>query len=369
MFWKIKPDTQDILTRIKGLIPVDSKPEIILQNGHVLLTLNVDPAMLRSEMNALENNVKQAMEKIRGVKSARVVLTAEKEASADNNTDARPKPDTQRAIAPFVKHIIAVASGKGGVGKSTVAANLAVAMALQGLRVGLLDADIYGPSVPILLGVRRSKPEQVDNYLVPVQAHGIQMMSMGFLVDEESPMVWRGPMVQSALLQMLRDVHWGTQENPLDVLVLDMPPGTGDTQLTIAQKVKLSGAIIVSTPQDVALLDTVKGVNMFQKVAVPILGIIQNMSQFCCPNCGHQSSIFGQDGAHKRADELGVRFLGDIPLDIALREASDQGIPAAAQQDHPVAETFMSIAKNIWQLLDANTNQTKAAPVIVIEEA
>lgn len=376
MFWKKKPQRQDIFTRIAPVIPQDVQVDIIEQDGHVLVTLTIDPTMARDAMHALETEVKQSVQEIKNVKSVQVVLTAEKipEKKTEQKTEQKNtfNPDVHdivsRDIAANVKHIIAVASGKGGVGKSTVAANLAVALAKNGLKVGLLDADIYGPSVPTLLGARHAKPEQHDDYLVPLEAHGIKIMSMGFLVDEEAPMVWRGPMVQSALVQMLRDVRWGTVDEPLDVLVLDMPPGTGDTQLTIAQKIKLSGAVIVSTPQDIALLDTVKGVNMFVKVAVPVLGIIQNMSIFCCPECGHQEHIFGHDGARKRAEELNIRFLGDIPLDMALRETSDQGVPAAAQDNHPMAQLFIGMAKNIYGLLQEKSGLQKPAPIITFDE-
>jgi ATP-binding protein involved in chromosome partitioning len=253
-----------------------------------------------------------------------------------------------------------VASGKGGVGKSTVAANLAVALSQQGLKVGLLDADVYGPSVPMLMGVRDHKPQQTDDHVIPVDAHGIKLMSMGFLVAEETAMIWRGPMVQSALMQMLRDVQWG----PLDILVIDMPPGTGDTQLTIAQRVPLSGAVIVSTPQDIALLDAVKAVQMFQKLAVPILGIIENMSIFCCPHCGKTTPIFGHDGAKLRARELGVNVLGDIPLDAEIRKVSDEGRPVVLDPSQHAAGAFKSIAVNVVNELGKNA---KSAPKIIFE--
>jgi ATP-binding protein involved in chromosome partitioning len=216
----------------------------------------------------------------------------------------------------------------------------------------------------MLLGLRTQKPEQENDYLIPLDAFGLKVMSMGFMVAEEAPMVWRGPMVQSALLQMLRDVQWGE----LDVLVIDMPPGTGDTQLTIAQRVKLAGAVIVSTPQDVALIDTVKGVHMFQKVAVPILGIIENMSYFCCPECGKQSDIFGTHGARDRAAELKVDFLGGIPIDIALRQASDEGRPLVLQPDHPITKAFADISIKVMQRLNGR-HGSKPAPLIVIESA
>ena len=242
---------------------------------------------------------------------------------------------------PGVSHILAVASGKGGVGKSTVAVNLALALPRHGLQVGMLDADIYGPSLPRMLGIT-GKPEATpDKRLMPMERYGIKAMSMGFIVAEDTPMIWRGPMVIGALEQMLRDVDWGE----LDVLVVDMPPGTGDAQLTMAQRVPLAGAVIVSTPQDIALIDARKGLNMFRKVDVPVLGIVENMSYFICPNCGHESHIFGHGGARREAEKLGTDFLGEVPLHIAIRETSDAGTPIVVEQpDSPQAQAFKRIA-------------------------
>ena len=364
MFWNRRPNQQDILTKLRDLIGDKdgvTVSSIVIQKNHVLVTWEIDPD-LQVEFQALAKEAQVLLQTIKHVASVQVILTAEK--SPAEKPAIRIKPE-QRAIAPHVRHIIAVASGKGGVGKSTVAANLAVALQLQGLNIGLLDADVYGPSVPMLLGVRQSKPDNKDDYLHPVEAHGINLMSMGFMVDEAAPMVWRGPMVQSALLQMLRDVKWGSAEQPLDILLIDMPPGTGDTQLTIAQKVKLSGAVIVSTPQDVALLDTVKGVHMFQKVSVPILGIIENMSVFCCPACGATTPIFGAHGARQRAGELNVPFLGEIPLMLAIREASDAGRPVVLDDMQPAAAIFKQIA---WEIKEkCFGGQSKPAPRILIE--
>jgi len=264
---------------------------------------------------------------------------------------------------PDVRHIIAVASGKGGVGKSTCAVNLAVALAANGLKTGLLDADIYGPSIPRLLALKGKPQVTDDKKIVPMERYGLKAMSMGFLVGEDTPTIWRGPMVQGALQQMLRDVLWGT----LDVLVVDMPPGTGDAQLTMAQQVALSGAVIVSTPQDIALIDARKGLAMFRRVDVPILGIIENMSYFLCPHCGERSEIFGHGGARAEAERLGAPFLGEIPLDIALRETSDSGAPiTASQPEHPAAKIYRGMAEEIWRRLDAE-NSTPAAPRIVME--
>jgi ATP-binding protein involved in chromosome partitioning len=263
---------------------------------------------------------------------------------------------------PGVKAIIAVASGKGGVGKSTTAANLAVALAVNGHQVGLLDADIYGPSMPRMLGIS-GKPQSRDGrVLEPMVNHGIKCMSIGFLVAEDTPMIWRGPMVMSALQQMLRDVNWGV----LDILVVDLPPGTGDAQLTMAQQVPLSGAIIVSTPQDIALLDARKGLAMFQKVDVPVLGIIENMSYFLCPHCGERSDIFSHGGARREAERLAVEFLGEVPLDMAIRKTSDEGNPiVVADPASPHAAIYRAMAARIAEKLGGGP--TRQAPRIIVE--
>ena len=265
---------------------------------------------------------------------------------------AQGKPTPQKLVTlENVRFVIAVASGKGGVGKSTTAVNLAVALGLSGLTVGLLDADIYGPSLPRLMGLQ-GKPELDENKkIVPLRRHGIAAMSIGFLLPEENaPLVWRGPMVQGALVQMLRDVAWGA----LDILVVDMPPGTGDVQLTLAQQVPLAGAVIVTTPQDLALLDARKGISMFQKVEVPILGIVENMSYFLCPHCGGRSDIFSHGGGGAEALRLGVPCLGEIPLDLAVREMSDAGTPIViAQPDGPQAKGYRDLAARVWKELEA----------------
>jgi len=271
--------------------------------------------------------------------------------------------ETERAeLLAGVRAIIAVASGKGGVGKSTTSVNLALGLQALGLKVGMLDADIYGPSLPRLLKISGRPKQQEDRIILPMENYGLKVMSMGFLVDEEAAMIWRGPMVQSALMQMLREVAWGE----LDVLVLDMPPGTGDAQLTIAQQVPLAGAVIVSTPQDLALLDARKGITMFRKVEVPLLGVIENMSYFIAPDTGARYDIFGHGGAKAEAERIGVPFLGEVPLTISIREMSDAGTPVVvADPDGPQAAIYREIAKKVWDRIGAG--ERKAAPKIVFE--
>ena len=269
-------------------------------------------------------------------------------ATSPSPTPGRPAhaPSPRAQIIPGVKHVIAVASGKGGVGKSTTACNLALALLAQGLKIGVLDADIYGPSMPKLFGLH-GKPRVVSGRILePLDGYGVKVMSIGFMVEEETPMIWRGPMVMSAITQMLREVAWGE----LDVLVVDMPPGTGDAQLTMAQATPLAGAVIVSTPQDLALIDARRGVAMFRRVEVPILGIVENMATFVCPHCGDASHIFGHGGARKEAERLGVPFLGEVPLNMTIRETSDSGRPVVAiDPNGPQARAYAEIAKAVWQ--------------------
>jgi ATP-binding protein involved in chromosome partitioning len=347
---------------------------ILLRDGLVQVTLLTD----RAHAAAMEP-VRQAAEALlagqQGVTNATAILTAHKSGQSPSSTpsgrQANPPnrghahgPQGSGAKAPLllpdVKAIVAVASGKGGVGKSTVAVNLAVALARQGHRTGLLDADIYGPSLPHMLGVHR-KPEVRDEKMIPLEAWGLSCMSIGFLVDEETPMIWRGPMVMGALEQMMGQVSWGK----LDVLIVDMPPGTGDAQLTMAQRVSLTGAVIVSTPQDIALLDARRGVKMFEKTRVPVLGLVENMSFFCCPNCGHRSDIFGHGGARAEAARLGIEFLGEIPLSLDIRTASDAGTPiAAGAPDSEAAKPYDALARTVWDKVSAPAS---AGPRIVIE--
>jgi len=297
------------------------------QNGHVQLTMKVDPAQGTS-LEPLRQKAEDTIATIENVAGAMVVLTAQKAQQKSNRTqsfDPHGMGKNPRLENLNVKNIIAIASGKGGVGKSTVAVNIARSLAQQNLKIGLLDADIYGPSVPKMMGLEAHKPDIIDGKLQPLLKDNLQIMSIGFLTDTSEALVWRGPMVQTALYQMLRDVAWGQAAAPLDYLIIDMPPGTGDAQLTLAQKVPVTGAIIVSTPQDIALIDARKAIEMFKKTDVPILGLIENMSVHMCSNCGHEEHIFGDSGAAKMAEDLGVALLGKIPLNIDIRLRSDAG--------------------------------------------
>ncbi len=308
-----------------------------VRDGLVHVALHADRASAPA-MEVVRRDVQARLAQEPGVVNAAVVLTAHRPAPPP-----APSPEPT-ALLPGVAHIVAVASGKGGVGKSTTAVNLAVALARQGLAVGLLDADVHGPSLPRMLG-ESAKPGQRHGKMIPIRAWGLQAMSIGFLVDPDTAMIWRGPMVMGALEQMMGQVEWGT----LDILVVDMPPGTGDAQLTMAQKVSLSGAVIVSTPQDIALIDARRGVRMFEKTRVPVLGIVENMSVFCCPACGHRTELFGHGGARREAEALGVPFLGEVPLLLEVRTSGDAGTPiCAAAPDSPAAQAFAAIAAKVW---------------------
>jgi ATP-binding protein involved in chromosome partitioning len=354
----------------KDIVSLGMVTGLQLRDGHVGFAIEVDRAR-GPRMEPLRKAAEKAVEALPGVLSVTAVLTAEKagakpQAAPHAHGHAHPQAHAQgpqKLLVPSIKSIIAVASGKGGVGKSTTAANLALALAAIGRKVGVLDADIYGPSMPRMLGISGRPHSREGKVLEPMSHYGVECMSMGFLVAEDTPMIWRGPMVQSALTQMLRDVAWGD----LDVLVVDMPPGTGDAQLTMAQQVPLAGAVIVSTPQDIALLDARKGLNMFRKVDVPVLGFIENMSYFVCPHCGERSDIFSHGGAKKEAEKLGVEFLGEIPLDIAIRETSDGGKPIVlAQPDSPHAKVYKQMATRIWEKLSGGAQQ-RPAPRIVVQ--
>ncbi len=325
--------------------------DIVIRDGKVIFSITV-PAGMDRDMAYVRDQAERNVAALEGIDSALVALTAEvskeKPSEAPKVTNKRERPvgpdmRPQSRSIPGVRAVLAVASGKGGVGKSTTSVNLALALSSLGLKVGLLDADIYGPSLPRLMGVNE-RPGIENDRIVPLEKHGIKIMSMGFLMEEEAPVIWRGPMVVSALMQMVREVEWGE----LDVLVLDMPPGTGDAQLTMAQQVPLAGAVIVSTPQDLALIDARKGLKMFDSVDVPILGIIENMSSFVCPNCGEVSNIFGHGGAQKEAQKLKVTFLGAIPLHMDIRHYSDEGTPivsALPESEH--AKAYKSIALKV----------------------
>jgi len=336
---------------------------IVIKDGHIGFSIEIDPA-LANQSDELRRKAEDVVSSLSGVLSATAILTAHKAAST-SEPPPRSKPEASRnpPLKP-AKHVIAVASGKGGVGKSTTAINIALALKQMGLLVGILDADIYGPSLPRLLGTSR-KPEYYYKKLVPLDVWGLQTMSIGFLVEPESPTIWRGPMVMSAIEQMLRDVLW----TDLDVLVIDLPPGTGDAQLTLCQRASLSGAVIVSTPQDLALIDARKGLNMFRKVDVPILGIIENMSYFICPDCDSRHDVFSTGGAEKEAAKLDVAFLGGIPLDMTIRQTSDAGEPiVATQPENPHSKAYSSIAQKIWDSLEGQNAEGPATiPAIIIE--
>ena len=298
------------------------------------------------DMEAIRTAVEKAALATDGINTANAIVTAtRKPAAAPKPAMAAPKAPPTPVEIPGVKHIIAVASGKGGVGKSTTSVNLALALRDKGLKVGVMDADIFGPSLPMLMGVDE-RPEIKNKIIQPIVAHGIKVMSVGFLIDVDQPVVWRGPRVMGATQQLLKDVAWG----PLDVLVVDMPPGTGDVQLTMVQQAPLTGAVIVSTPQDLALIDARKGLAMFRKVDVPILGIIENMSTFICPHCGGEAHIFGHGGAADTAKELGCEFLGGVPLHMSVREHADSGTPiVAAEPDSPISATYREIADKLYE--------------------
>jgi ATP-binding protein involved in chromosome partitioning len=339
--------------------------EIFIQDGKVYFSIAVPPDRAEA-LEPLRQRAERAAAMVPGVKAVMATLTADRPAArpATQGPGAAPGHKARGPLTGIkdVKHIVAVASGKGGVGKSTTAVNLALGLKANGLRVGLLDADIYGPSMPRLMGLR-GKPELVNNTLKPMENYGIKVMSMGFLVDEDTPMIWRGPMVQSALTQMMRDVEWG----PLDIMVVDMPPGTGDAQLTMAQQVPLAGAVIVSTPQDLALIDARKGLNMFTRVNVAVLGIVENMSYFLCPKCGERSEIFSHGGGRAEAERLGVPFLGEVPLDMVIRETSDGGRPVVVSHpDSPHSQVYRDIARRVWSAV-SDEKQQRAAPRIIIE--
>jgi ATP-binding protein involved in chromosome partitioning len=367
------PTKQQVLESIGMVAGPDGAPipsgmlsDVVVSDGKVFFSLSVEASAVKA-WEPVRKRVEETVRAVPGVQSVMVALTAER--TAGGGPAAPPRATPPRAPrqegpigVPGVAAVIAVASGKGGVGKSTSAVNLALGLRDLGLRVGVLDADIYGPSLPKLLAIKERPQTIGGTRLKPISRYGLTVMSIGFLIEEETPMIWRGPMVISALTQMLREVEWGE----LDIMVVDMPPGTGDAQLTMAQQVPLAGAVIVSTPQDLALIDARRGIAMFQRVNVPVLGIIENMSYFMCPQCGTRSDIFGHGGARHEAERLKVPFLGEVPLDMIIRETSDAGLPVVATQpDGPHAKAYRAIAEKVRAQL--GIAQERQAPKIVIE--
>jgi ATP-binding protein involved in chromosome partitioning len=368
------PSKEQVLERIAAIPGPDGRPvpqsgsvsDIVVSDGKVFFSIGVDAAAVKA-WEPVRKRVEDAIRAIPGIASVMIALTAER---AGNSQAAPPAPARQpqsgggqQPVVPGVKSMIAVASGKGGVGKSTTSVNLALGLRDLGLKVGVLDADIYGPSLPKLLAIREKPQTLGGTRLKPISKFGLTVMSIGFLIEEETPMIWRGPMVMSALTQMLREVEWGE----LDVMVVDMPPGTGDAQLTMAQQTPLAGAVIVSTPQDLALIDARRGIAMFNRVNVPVLGIVENMSYFLCPHCGTRSDIFGHGGARREAERLDVPFLGEVPLDMAIRETSDAGLPVVATQpDGAHAKIYREIAAKVRDRLQSG-GAARPAPKIVIE--
>jgi ATP-binding protein involved in chromosome partitioning len=402
-----KTQVLDQLRRIKGpdlesnIVELGMVSEILLRDNRVYFSITV-PSDRAAELEPLRKAAEKVVSDIAGVAGVTAVLTAESRPGASTRTNgatasnvhehprvrearergqagdgssppahaSRQAAGRQAQAVPGVKHIIAVASGKGGVGKSTTAVNLALGFQAIGLKAGILDADVYGPSQPRLLGLSGKPQVTGANKLRPMEGYGLRVMSMGFMVDEGTPVVWRGPMVVQALNQMLREVDWVGPRGGLDVLVIDMPPGTGDVQLTIAQQAPLSGAVIVSTPQDLALIDARKGLAMFQRVNIPVLGIIENMSYFLCPKCGERSDIFGHGGAENEARKLGVPFLGAIPLHIDIRSTSDAGKPITATEPHSLhAQLFREIAAKIWSEMQAAEGAPSKAPDLMVSPA
>ena len=374
--------TEALREALRGIVDPASGKDIVAAglvegielNGSLVQVALAVPRERAASMEPVRKAVEAALARQPGITNATAVLTAHRAGMAETpprggeprpggRAGERPGPQHQAGtLLPEVRAIVAIASGKGGVGKSTIAVNLAVALARLGRSVGLLDADIYGPSLPRMLGLAR-RPEMAGEKLMPIEAWGLKAMSIGFLVEEETPMIWRGPMVMGALEQMLGQVAWGK----LDFLIVDMPPGTGDAQLTMAQRVRLAGAVIVSTPQDIALIDARRGVRMFERVHVPVLGLVENMSVFICPHCGARAEIFGHGGARKEAARLGVPFLGEVPLLLAIRETGDQGTPiAASEPEGAAAKAFAALAANLAEAVERGLAALGPAPRITI---
>lgn len=328
------------------LFSSDMVRALSVDGGAVRFVIEAPSPEVARHMEPLRRAAEEAVTRIEGVTSASVALTAhgpaEKTPPPSLKFGGHAKPQSQPMNPPGVDRILVVGSGKGGVGKSTVSANLAVALARAGRRVGLLDADIYGPSQPRMMGINKRPASPDGKTIIPLHAHGVTLMSIGFMLEEGKAAVWRGPMLMGAMQQMMTQVQWGE----LDVLIIDLPPGTGDVQLTLGQKADLTGALIVSTPQDVALLDARKAIDMFQTLKVPLLGMIENMSTYICPSCGHEAHLFGQGGVAAEAEKLGVPLLGSLPVDLDTRLSGDAGTPIAAG-DGPVAEAFAQLAARL----------------------
>lgn len=358
-----KISSQDILTALRGLRGTQNGPDIVsdgtvaesgirVEGDQITIVLRIAPAQ---DGDSLRRRVEEALAPLPGVAAVRVLLTTEKKPDGGMSRTESHKEES----APVARRVVAISSGKGGVGKSTLAVNLAVSLAAQGLSIGLLDADIYGPSLPRLLGLNNFRPTRTEGKIIPAQAFGLRTMSIGFMLPEDGPVIWRGPMVQGAILQMLREVDW----NMPDILLIDMPPGTGDAQIALAQRAGLAGAVIVSTPQDVALSDARKGLETFRKLDVPIIGIVENMSVFICPCCGTPTPVFGQGGAAREAERLGVPFLGALPILQDICTSSDSGKPiAAAQPESPAAQAFAEIARKIQIFCSLETKNPSIPP-------
>ena len=334
---------------------------LVVKQGNVGFSIEVAPER-GPALEPLRKEAERAVAAVPGVLSVTAVLTAHSEKPPPEAPRPAGRQEPQQPLMPGVERIVAVASGKGGVGKSTTAVNLALALSAAGRSVGILDADIYGPSLPTMLGITGRPTSPDGKVLDTMSAWGLKAMSIGFLIPADSPTIWRGPMVMGALEQLMRDVAWGA----LDILIVDMPPGTGDVQLTMAQRVPLAGAVIVSTPQDLALIDARKGLNMFRKVDIPVLGVIENMSYFVCPHCGGRSDVFTHGGARRAAEEMGVDFLGELPLDMSIREGSDSGKPIVATDPQGMhADAYGAIAEAVWAKVSGGA--VKPAPSIVIQ--
>ncbi|CUH38993.1 Cell division inhibitor MinD [Jannaschia seosinensis] len=348
------PAREDVLATLKeisapgggDIVSAGLVRALSVEGGQVRFVMEIAPSQAEA-MAPVRDAAEAALRAMPGVENATVLLTAHSDKAPPDLKASRPKEPTGPQPVPGVARIIAVASGKGGVGKSTLSANLAVALAAEGRRVGLLDADVYGPSQPRMLGVT-GRPQSPDGKtILPLRNHGVTMMSMGLMTNEDQAVVWRGPMLMGALQQMMNQVQWGT----LDVLLVDLPPGTGDVQMTLSQKFALDGAIVVSTPQDVALLDARKGIDMFRQMGVPILGLVENMSTHVCSNCGHEEHIFGHGGVAAEAEKLGVPLLAEIPLHLSIRVAADGGAPVVASKSgSPQAEAFRTLARRLVEM-------------------